>query len=201
MARSSVPSVESQRPSGRLAFLSPPETDESSPSPSDLPSDLYEPTSPLEHSRSESDELLDESSEPASDDLTSSRGSSGSSITSKAALRRAARKGVIMAGDGAHLYLARDEAAKAVDLYRADDDDAKSVGDPLANIAHRHGGLGDSANTDFADAIAALFGLAAYAFKQISRARIAAQLRAQHAAAEQATIQVDPDVPSTPYAQ
>lgn len=198
MARSSVPSVESQRPSGRLTFLSPPETDEASPSPSDLPSDLPD-TSPLERSRSESDELLDESSEPASDDLTSSRGSSGSSITSKAALRRAARKGVLLAGAGAHELLARDEAAKAVELYLADKDDSEAVGDPLANIVHRHGGLGEAGNPDFADAIAALFGLATYVFKQISRARLAAQLRAERAAAADVVVQADADVPQTPY--
>jgi len=201
--RPSVPTVESQRPSGRLMFLDPTNSDETTPSPSDLPSDLTDPLPPLspqgpDDSRSDSDELLDESDETTSDDLTSSRGSSGrGGITSRAALRRAGRKAVLFAGAAAHTYLARDEASKQVELYVADADDAESIGDPLANIAHRHGGIGGAGNPDFADALAALFGLAGYAMKQFARARYAAELRAEYVAAS--SVPVDADVPSTPF--
>jgi hypothetical protein len=84
---------------------------------------------------------------------------------------------VLGAGEFAHQVLARDEPAQAVELYRTDDDDAEAIGDPLANIANRHGGLGAAGNPDLGDAIAALIGLALYATKQFARWNAARALR------------------------
>jgi hypothetical protein len=153
-------------PNGPLTFRQP-ETDPASESPwlqdSDSPSGSAEPSEPL-------DDLSDAPHR-------SSRTSSAENPMSKAAMRDAARQGVKIAGTTAHELLVHDEAGAAVGLYLADDDDAEAIGDPLANIAYRRGGLGAVANPDLADALAAMVGLALYAMKQLQRRRLAKQLR------------------------
>jgi hypothetical protein len=166
MPRATVPTVDSLRPRGALTFLQPdPSPSESlSESPSDPTSLPYPP----DVSPSLSDEPSDEPSDPSEGVRTSSRTSSGSAL-SKRTLRDACRKGVLMAGALAHTVLARDEVAQAHGVYLADDDDAEAIGDPLASIAQRRGGLGAAGNPDIADAIAALIGLALYGTKQLAR--------------------------------
>lgn len=129
---------------------------------------------------------------------TSSKASSVSA-TSKRAVRDAARQAVLMAGGVAHQVLARDEAARTVDLYLADEADAEAIGDPVANMVNRRGGIGAAGNPDLADAIAALIGLALYVIKQLTRWAIAKDLRASsgHSLAEPGSVP-DGDADTTP---
>lgn len=156
------------RPRGALTFRQP--TPESTTGPTTLPDDLTEP------SPSPSDELPGEPSEPSAAPRTSSRASSAD-VATNGALRDAIRAGIIGAGHGIHTVLARDEAARTVGLYLTDEGDAEAIGDPLASIAQRHGGIGASGNPDLGDAISALIGLATYAFKQIQRWAAAREYR------------------------
>lgn len=186
-SRSAVPPVESLRPSGSLTFLAP--SDDPTTSPSDP---LSEPTSPSDPWADGSPSLSDESSdEPSAESGTSRRSSTGSSgsALSKRTLRDAARAAVLGAGGIAHEFLAQQEAQQQVGLYLADEQDAEAIGDPLASIAHRHGGIGGAANPDLGDAIAAIVGLAVYVSKQLGRAREARRLRAQ--AAERVAVPED----------
>jgi hypothetical protein len=177
MPRPTVPTVESLRPRGPLTFVQPtPTLDPSLTDPTSLPTDPTSSSALLGDSPSLSAEPTDESNDPSEGPRASSRGSSGSTL-GKRALRDAVRVGVLAAGDFAHQVLARDEPAQVVELYRADVDDAEAIGDPLANIAQRHGGLGAAGNPDLADAIAALIGLALYATKQVTRWNAARALR------------------------
>lgn len=145
------------RPGGALTFRQP---EEETSDPLSLPA--------VDDSPSLSGEPSDELPGPSEGPRTSSRGSSGSAL-SKRALRDAARAGVITAGGIAHQVLARDELEQQAGLYLADEDDAEAIGDPLANMANRRGGLGAAGNPDLADAIAALIGLALYIVKQLAR--------------------------------
>ena len=142
------------------------------------------PTDPLEDaSPSPSGEPRTELPDPSEPGPTSSPGSSASpSVGSKRVLRDAVRSGVMMAGGVAHQLLARDQAAIDVELYLVDAEDAEAIGDPLANIANRRGGIGIAGNPDLADAIACLIGLALYAAKQIARLAAAREYRRSVAA-------------------
>lgn len=100
-------------------------------------------------------------------------------------LKDVLRGAVLIGGDQAHNLLARTEGQRAVDLYKADDDDAEAIGDPLARIAARREGIGD-VNPDTADLLAAMVGLTRYATKQIGRSRQARELDAAVAGTPQA---------------
>ena len=158
------------RPSGALTFRSPTPTPESTPSPSS--DDL------LGASPSPSDAMPDEPTDPSTSARTSSKASSGRTTT-KAILRKAARALVEVVGGYANEYLARDAAAQAVDLYVADEEDQEAIGDPLAEIAHRHGKMGEFANPDVSDAIDAMIGLTIYAVKLLAKRKRAKELRRQ----------------------
>lgn len=140
---------------GPLTFATP----SPSPDPSDLPEHWL------------SDDVSDEAPPaPSAASPTSSRGSSGNAL-SKAALRETVRSAVLMAGAIANQFLARQDDEREAGLYLADETDAEGIGDPLANIAHRHGGLGQAGNPDVVDAIAALIAAGSYVYKQIALAR------------------------------
>lgn len=109
---------------------------------------------------------LDQSDAPA--DPTSSPGSPTGNPLSRAAARQTARAAVLTAGGVAHRLLAQTEGQRQVELYLADEEDAKSIGDPLGNIAHRHSGaIGAAANPDVADGLQAMLGMFGYLSKQI----------------------------------
>lgn len=137
---------------------------------------------PVDGSPSLSDELPAESGE--GDLETSSRGSSASTALSKVALRKATRSGVLMAGSFANANLTRDELERDdVQLWVADDDDAAAIGDPIANLAARRGGLaGAAANPDLGDVIAMLVGIAVYVSKQLQKLQVVRQYRRAKAA-------------------
>lgn len=145
---------------------SPPPSPTPSPEPGTPQSQL--PGDPAPDSGDESAEDDSPSASPAG---TSSRGSTRVANPLNAnALRDTFRGGVLIAGDQAHTYLARTEGQQAVGLYKADDEDAERIGDPLARLAGRHQGLGE-VNEDTADLLAAMVGLTRYATKQIQRGR------------------------------
>jgi hypothetical protein len=122
-------------------------------------------------------------SQNASPAATSSRGSTRvANPLNAGALRDTFRGGVLIAGDQAHTYLARTEGQQAVGLYKADNEDAERIGDPLARLAGRHQGLGE-VNEDTADLLAAMVGLTRYATKQIERGRVAKSIDAGSVAA------------------
>jgi hypothetical protein len=168
---SPYPLPSQSRPTGALTWSQP------DPSPSD-------PTSLPglgDDSPSASDEQLHEPVEPSTDAPTSSRGSSANPL-SKAALRNGFRRGVLIIGDAANGLLARDEADQLAQVYVTDADDAEAIGDPLASIVQRRGGIGPAGNPDLVDALTALFGLVSYILKQLGRRKLAAEYRQRIAA-------------------
>lgn len=180
MGRASVPSVEDLRPRGPLTFLEPASETTSettgegeATSPTSDPWAEQGPASP-----GGSGAPYDVESDPSEPRRTSSRASSAASSLGKRGTQEAARKAVLMAGEGAHRLLARDEVDEQLDVYRADEDDAESIGNPVGSIVHRHGWLGDAGNPDVVDGINALIGLATYGWKQFIRMREARRMRA-----------------------
>jgi len=111
-----------------------------------------------------------------------------------------------MAGAVANQNLTRDELERDdVGLWIADEDDAANIGDPLANLAARRGGVaGAAANPDLGDIIAMLVGLAVYVSKQLQKLQAVRQYRRAKAAQgvhEPQDSQHDPNFPtSTPRA-
>lgn len=136
-----------------------------------------EPVSPEAGSPSGSGESSDAPSESRSE--TSSKASSAeANPLSKATLNKAMGQGVAMAGTMAHHYLTRDDLDKEALLWLADEDDQKAIGEPLAAIAGRRGGVaGSLGNPDLADALNAMVGVAVYVSKQIQRMQIIRQFR------------------------
>lgn len=87
----------------------------------------------------------------------------------KAALKATSRKGVLIASSAVHRIAARHELERAAGLYIADDQDQELIGDPIANLLHRRGGIvGGQMSEDANDAISALMGLANYIGKQVA---------------------------------
>jgi len=101
----------------------------------------------------------------------------------KAALRATTRKGVLIATSAVHRIAARQELEKAAGLYIADEQDQELIGDPVANLLHRRGGIvGNKMSEDANDALSALMGLANYVSKQIVLTAEIGQLQAARAA-------------------
>jgi hypothetical protein len=170
------------RPRFGVGFLAPEEeTPATIPSPSLSPE--AETTLPDSPQGSADDWQSDEGAEPSGPAGTSSKGSATRVANPLVgdALRDTFRNGVIIAGDQAHRFLARTQGQLEAGLYRADEQDAANIGDPLAKIAARREGLGQ-VSPDTADLLAAMMGLAGYASKQIVRQQIAAKHDAGHRA-------------------
>lgn len=177
------PLPQSRRPAGPLMFQ-PPTPEE------DL---LESPLSPLEMGLESPDDQLDSSpsnSEPSSDELDedggsdrpSSRASSGGSALGRKALRAATIKGVLIGSEMVHRAAARTEGQRAVGLFRADAEDAENIGEPLADLIHRRGGIAGAAaaaNPDVGDAIRMMMGLANFASKQVAATIQAREFDAQ----------------------
>ena len=87
----------------------------------------------------------------------------------KAALKATSRKGVLIASSAVHRMAARHELERAAGLYIADDQDQELIGDPIAELLHRRGGIvGGQMSPDANDAVSALMGLANYIGKQVA---------------------------------
>jgi hypothetical protein len=118
-----------------------------------------------DESLSDPDESLSETSGSAS----SADGGGPLKPLGKAALRATTRKGVLIATSAAHRIAARHELEKAAGLYIADEQDQELIGDPVANLLHRRGGIvGNKMSEDANDAVSALMGLANYIGKQVA---------------------------------
>ncbi len=217
MARRSVPSVEDLRPAGDpLTFAQPAPleeatTDPQSPSPdpeaspSPWPSPEPEPAAWASDPgwSDAGDALAETSPAPTSSGASSGegRGALGRELLGPKKIGELARGAVIAGGDALHELLARDEAAAAVELWKADEEDAAAIGDPLGRIAARHNPLGEvMGDNDTADGIEAMVGLGVYLVKQFSRWRAARSLRraAVLAAESAAAPEEAPAVPDEP---
>jgi len=127
----------------------------------------------------------DAQSDPA-DDLTSSPGSPAGDVPGlklgKSALRATGAKAVIIGSGMLHRMATRaDTLQREAGLYLADEDDAKAIGHPLADIVSRRGGVaGKALSPDANDALSAALGLAGFMSKQIAlQMQIAQHERAQ----------------------
>jgi hypothetical protein len=100
----------------------------------------------------------------------------------KAAMRATAAKGVIIGSGMLHRMATRAETIqREAGLYLADEEDAKAIGHPLADIVSRRGGVaGKALSADANDALSAALGLAGFMSKQIAlQMQIAQHERAQ----------------------
>ena len=134
---------------------------------------LEETSQPLDGDGSDSDDESlsdpDESPSETSSSDSSADGSGPLKPLGKAALRATTRKGVLIATSAVHRIAARHELEKAAGLYVADEQDQELIGDPVANLVHRRGGLvGNKMSEDANDAVSALMGLANYIGKQVA---------------------------------
>jgi hypothetical protein len=134
------------------------------------------------------DEWADPSGDP-----TSSTGSSGADrpaqLLSKAAMRQTAETAVKVSTGMAHTVAAKTEAQRSVGLYLADDDDARAIGHPLADMMHRRGDIvGGKLSPDANDFLRSLMGVAGYFAKQVQRIGVVRQLEAGQGAADPQTI-------------
>lgn len=129
-----------------------------------------------------------------SDALTSSTGSSAADrnpaqLLSRKQMRETAETAVKIGTGMAHTVAAKTEAQRAVGLYLADDDDARNIGHPLADIMHRRGDLvGGKLSPDAADFLCSLMGVAGYVTKQVQRIGQVRQLEAGAQAGDPQTI-------------
>jgi hypothetical protein len=153
-----------------IGFRSPePGEEETTPAqPGTIPSPASSPESSGEHEPASVPDY-DEASDPSdSRESTSSRGSTPDAEPS-AGLTEFARNGVILATDQAHqTFGSATPGMRAVELYRADEQDAANIADPLVRIAERRDGVGEM-SPDSKDLLAAMMGIAAYATKQVNR--------------------------------
>lgn len=130
------------------------------------------PDSPTGVGSGSGDEWLsdpDESLSETSGSASSADGGGPLKPLGKAALRATTRKGVLIATSAVHRIAARHELEKAAGLYVADEQDQELIGDPVANLLHRRGGIvGNKMSEDANDAVSALMGLANYIGKQVA---------------------------------
>jgi hypothetical protein len=149
---------------GNLFFSgSQPEEEFPSPPSSPLPND--DGSASADEWQSDPDESHPETSSPGS----SADGGGPLKPLSKAALRATSRKGVLIATSAVHRFAAKTELEKRAGLYIADDQDQELIGDPVANLLSRRGGVvGGKMSEDANDALGALMGLANYIGKQVA---------------------------------
>jgi hypothetical protein len=136
-----------------------------------------------------SDEQLEQLGSEQPDSTTSSRGSSASPLLSKGQLKETFRAGVRTSTSAAHRFAARTPGQQHVGLYLADEDDARGIGDPLAEIAYRRGDLaGGKLSPDANNMLQAVMAIAGYIAKQVKGVQTARVLDGQIAAG---VVQVD----------
>lgn len=109
-------------------------------------------------------------------------------LLSKHSLRLTARAAVKTATGVTHTLAAKTPEAQAAGLYIADDEDARAIGDPLADIAHRRGDLGvGNMSPDANDLLRSMMGVGNYFAKQIALLGEVRRLQAGPAPAEPQT--------------
>lgn len=173
---------------GSLLFQQPAQDEDLIPSPSSSP-ETTSPHDPAASSPSASGSLSEPSAGLSDDDPTSSPESSGrpagllagpKDIVGKQALQRTFRQGVKTTGQVGHKFLARTEGQRLARVYLADEEDAAGIGNPLANIAHRRGGVVGEMSEDANDALAAIMALGGYVAKQMAALQEASQYDQAH---------------------
>lgn len=118
-------------------------------------------------------------------ETTSSSASAAGSPLSKGQLKETFRAGVRISTSTAHRVAARTPGQQHVGLYLADETDVKGIGDPLAEIAHRRGGLaGGKLSPDTNNALQAVMALAGYVAKQLKGVEQARQIDGQIASGQ-----------------
>lgn len=177
------PSPSSASPFGNLFFDPAAARDllgeTTSPSPSDLPSDAESDSAGAWSDPGASPEGTGPRASSADDDLPSTT----PQLVSKENLKKTFRAGVQTTGVVAHKVGARTVGQQQVGLYLADDDDARNIGDPLASIAYRRGGIsGGKLSPDTNDFMQAVMGVVGYLSKQLQGLGVARTLDQQYAA-------------------
>jgi hypothetical protein len=113
-------------------------------------------------------------------------------LVSKKQMKETAEAAVKIGTGMAHTVAANTQAKKDVGLYLADDDDARAIGHPLAEIAYRRGDVvGGKLSPDANNALQAVFGLIGYFTKQVGKIAVVRQIEAGQAAGEVQTIPRD----------
>lgn len=131
---------------------------------------------------SEPSDPLDDS-EP--DSWTASPAGKPAALLSKAQMRATARTAVVVGTGMAHTVAAKTPVQKQLGLYLADDDDAKAIGDPLADIAYRRGDVvSGKLSPDANDLLRSMMGVAGYFAKQVAKIGEARRLEAGAQAGE-----------------
>lgn len=126
--------------------------------------------------------------EPSSSTASPAGDGPPAQLLSKHQLRLTARAAVKTATGVTHTLAARTPEAQAVGLYVADDDDARNIGDPLADIAYRRGDLGvGNLSPDANDLLRSIMGVGNYFAKQIALLGEVRRLQAGPAGADPQT--------------
>ena len=112
-------------------------------------------------------------------------GDKPAALLSKAQMRATARTAVTVGTGMAHTVAAKTPAQKQLGLYLADDEDARAIGDPLADIAYRRGDIvGGKLSPDANDLLRSMMGVAGYFAKQVAKIGEVRRLEAGQAAGE-----------------
>jgi hypothetical protein len=123
--------------------------------------------------------------DPTSWDTSPAAGDRPAQLLSKAQLRATFRAGVKTVSGVTHTVAAKTPEAQQVGLYLADDDDAKAIGDPLADIAYRREDIGiGKLSPDANDLIRSMMGVGNYFAKQVALLGEVRRLQAGQAAGE-----------------
>lgn len=174
-----IPSLPRQNRGPRSLFFSgsqpeePPIPSTTTPGPA---APQLEPDVSASGSESPSDGADESREETSSPDSSADRGGPLKPL-GKAALKATTAKAVLIGSAMAHRVAARTEGQRVVGLYLADEADAENIGEPIAEIMHRHGGVaGKAMNPDTNDALQAIMGLANYVSKQVIKAQQATEV-------------------------
>lgn len=125
-------------------------------------------------------------SEPDPDSWTaSSAGEKPAQLLSKRQLKDTAEAAVRISTGMVHTVAAKTELQKQLELYKADDEDAKAIGHPLAEIAYRRGDVvGGKLSPDANNLLQSVMGIAGYFAKQINKIGVIRQIEAGQNAGE-----------------
>lgn len=166
----------------RSLFFSPAEDQEESPYPATGEDDgdgsasgdpwTSEPSEPLDGSGPDSWTASPAGDKPAA-------------LLSKRQLKDTAEAAVLISTGMVHTVAAKTELQKQLELYKADTDDAKAIGHPLAEIAYRRGDvLGGKLSPDANNLLQSVMGIAGYVAKQINKIGTLRQIEQGQAAGE-----------------
>jgi hypothetical protein len=122
----------------------------------------------------------DQWSDDGPDSSTASpAGEKPAQLLSKRQLRDTAEAAVHIGTGMVHTVAAKTELQRQLDLYKADEEDAKAIGHPLADIAYRRGDVvGGKLSPDANSLLQSVLGIAGYFAKQINKVGTIRQIEA-----------------------